>query len=149
MKRKTLIKMRGRISRCANIFGGIGTLTLLLVNIIGGVFLFVLPANTGGTIGEIVDYTLLEELQKEYGTTTPPNLRLPQISATTTKVDAIKQQVSGIKIENNLPAGFVSQAATSTISNLTAGSIIFALVIMALIIFVYWRYRNNGGGGQV
>ena len=54
-----------------------------------------------------------------------------------------------IKIENNLPAGFVSQAATSTISNLTAGSIIFALVIMALIIFVYWRYRNNGGGGQV
>ena len=145
MNKKTLILMRGGISRCANIFGGIGMLTLLFGNIFGGVFLFVLPANAGGVAGEVIDYTLLEQLQAEYGTTTPPDLYLPQISATTTKLDATRQ-VSGLKIENNAPNSSVSKIATSTISEFNGSLIIFALALVALLIFIYWRYRRNGGG---
>lgn len=139
--------MRGGISHCASAFGGIGILILLLGNIICGIFLFVWPVSAGGQTGEIIDYTLLEKLQMEYGTTTPQNLRLPQISATTTKIENNKRErAGGIKLKAEQPAGFVSKTATSTESKLKIGSTIFALAALAFIFWIYWRHKNNGGG---
>ena len=146
MQKKTLIKMRGGISRLTISFGGALGVLLFLSNLIGGIFLFVLPAVAGGQNGEVIDYTLLEKLQQEYGTTTPQNLRLPQISATTTKFEGKRAgMVGGIKIENNLPVGFVSKSSTSTVSEVKISSTIFALIVLALILWIYWRHKNNGG----
>lgn len=131
----------------ARYFGGLGVLMLFLINVFGSIFLFALPAVGGGTAGEIIDYTLLEKLQRAYGTTTPQGLHQPQISATTTKLENTgRGRVGGIKIENNLPAGFVSKSSTSTPAKIKIGSIIFALVFLVFIFWIYRRYKNNGGG---
>ena len=124
--------------------GGFGVLVLFLGNILSGIFLFVLPAIGGGSTGEVIDYTLLEKLQQEYGTTTPQNTHQPQISATTTKPDDESvERALNLKIEQTLPAGFVSQSATSTENKIKIGSVIFALIVLTLVVRTYLRHNRS------
>jgi hypothetical protein len=144
MNKKTLTVMRGEVKTAAKYFGGLGVLAFFLINIFGSIFLCALPAVGGGNAGEVIDYTLLEKLQQEYGTTTLQDLHQPQISATTTKLDnkEIERAIS-LKIEESLPAGLVSQSATSTENKIKIGSVIFALIVLMLIVRTYLRNKNN------
>lgn len=136
--------MRGGIKTAAKYCGGFGIFTLLCGNILGGIFLFVSPAIGGGSTGEVIDYTLLEKLQQAYGTTTPQNTHRPQISATTTELDdESAERAIDLKIEQTLPAGLVSQSATSTENKIKIGSVIFALIVLTLVVRTYLRHNKS------
>ena len=97
----------------------------------------------GGIPGEVIDYTLLEKLQKEYATSSEIYTGRPQISATRTErvIDKIEVEDKGLIATSILPQDFFTRQATSTEQKIKIGSIIFAVIIVALVGWIWYNRR--------
>jgi len=144
MSKKTLGKTRGgKISRIM-IFGGIIIILPLLSW--GGIFLFSKQARAGGEAGGVIDYTLLEKLQAQYGTTSESVLRelhRPQISATKIEhQETATAAPAGIEIFNEGRAT-ASPAAADKIWQIIF--LAFAIIILG---GAFWLGRRRNGNNS-